>query len=160
MTNGHKSDIMNMYIGSNWRSGEFGHMVIHPGGKRCYCGKEGCVDAYCSALNLAELEDGNLESFFEKLKQGNQEYQKIWSTYLDDLAIAIDNLRMCFDCDIVLGGYVGSYMEPYIPEIRKRVAEKNIFDYKGSYVKACQYQVESSALGAAILLIEKYIDEI
>lgn len=160
MMNGHKGESINMYIGSNWRSGEFGHMVIHPGGKRCYCGKQGCVDAYCSALNLADLEDGQLEQFFVKLKAGDKEYEKIWNTYLDDLSIAIDNLRMCFDCDVVVGGYVGSYISPYIPEIRKRVAEKNIFDYNGSYVRACKYQVESSALGAAIFLIEKYIDAI
>ena len=28
--------------------------------------------------------------------------------YLDNLAIAVDNLRMCFDCEVVLGGYVGN----------------------------------------------------
>lgn len=160
MMNGREGDSINMYIGNNWRSGEFGHMVIHPDGKQCYCGKKGCVDAYCSALNLAELEDGHLELFFEKLRGGNEEYQKIWQEYMTDLSIAIDNLRMCFDCDVVLGGYVGSFISPYIPEIRKMVAEKNIFDYNGSYVRACRYQVESSALGAAIFLIEKYIDAI
>ena len=44
-----------MYRGDNWRSAEFGHMVIHPGGRTCYCGKKGCLDAYCSALRLADL---------------------------------------------------------------------------------------------------------
>lgn len=46
-----QGDTYSLYEGDNWRSCEFGHMVIHPGGERCYCGKEGCVDAYCSALN-------------------------------------------------------------------------------------------------------------
>lgn len=30
------------------RGGEFGHMVIHPGGKQCLCGKKGCFEAYVS----------------------------------------------------------------------------------------------------------------
>ncbi|WP_318586116.1 hypothetical protein [[Clostridium] scindens] len=80
--------------------------------------------------------------------------------YLKDLAIAVDNLRMCFDCEIVLGGYVGSSMEPYIQEFRNLVAEKDIFENSGDYVYVCQYQQEASALGAAIFQIEKFIDTI
>ncbi len=62
-----------MYKGNNWRSGEFGHMVIHPEGKRCYCGKIGCLDAYCSALRLADQTDGDLERFFREMEAGNQD---------------------------------------------------------------------------------------
>ncbi len=58
--------------------------------------KKGCLDAYCSALRLADLTEGKLEIFFEKLEEGNAEYEKIWDEYLDNLAIAVDNLRMCF----------------------------------------------------------------
>ena len=61
---GYLKDISSMHLGNNWRSGEFGHMVIHPEGRKCYCGKKGCVDAYCSALRLADMEDGILEKFF------------------------------------------------------------------------------------------------
>ena len=149
-----------MYKGNNWRSGEFGHMVIHPEGKRCYCGKIGCLDAYCSALRLADQTDGDLERFFREMEAGNQDLKKIWNEYLKDLAIAVDNLRMCFDCEIVLGGYVGSSMEPYIQEFRNLVAEKDIFENSGDYVYVCQYQKEASALGAAIFQIEKFIDTI
>lgn len=150
----------NMYIGQHWHSGEFGHMVIHPGGKTCYCGKKGCVDAYCSALCLAEHTEGNLENFFDRIEEGDPILTAIWETYLDDLAITVDNLRMCFDCDIVLGGYVGSCMEPYIDQLRKRVESKNIFEGGGVYVRACKYQKAASALGAAIYYIEDFINSI
>ena len=116
-------------------------MVIHPEGKRCYCGKIGCLDAYCSALRLADQTDGDLERFFREMEAGNQDLKKIWNEYLKDLAIAVDNLRMCFDCEIVLGGYVGSSMEPYIQEFRNLVAEKDIFENSGDYVYVCQYQM-------------------
>lgn len=149
-----------MYVGRHWHSGEFGHMVIHPGGKECYCGKKGCMDAYCSALSLTGYTEGNITQFFERMEQGDPEITEVWETYLDDLAIAVDNLRMCFDCDVVLGGYVGSYMDSYIEELRTRVNEKNIFENGGLYVRACKYQKAASALGAAIFYIEEFINSI
>lgn len=155
-----KSGTFSLYEGDNWRSCEFGHLVIHPGGKKCYCGKEGCVDAYCSALKLADMTEGNLERFFMEMEAGNQEFKSIWEEYLDNLLIAVDNLRMCFDCRVVLGGYVGSNIAPYMEKIRQMAASKNIFENDGSYVEACRYQKEASALGAAILQIERYIDAI
>ena len=160
MTAGNELEAVDMYRGDNWRSAEFGHMVIHPGGRTCYCGKKGCLDAYCSALRLADLTEGKLEIFFEKLEEGNAEYEKIWDEYLDNLAIAVDNLRMCFDCEVVLGGYVGNLIGPYVPRLRQMVAEKNLFGHDGNYVRACDYRAEASALGAAIKLIENYIQTI
>ncbi|MEG0191495.1 MAG: ROK family protein [Lachnospiraceae bacterium] len=151
---------VSIFMGNNWRGGEFGHMTIHPEGIKCYCGKKGCLDTYCSALKLADMADGNLGDFFERVEAGNPQFKLAWETYLDDLLIAVDNLRMCFDCDVVLGGYVGSYMEPYILKFQRKVAEKNIFENDGKYVRACKYQVEASALGAAIYQIEKYVDTI
>ena len=149
-----------MYMGDNWRSGEFGHMVIHPEGKTCYCGKKGCVDAYCSALNLAGLENGDLRAFFEKLKAGHEEYGRIWDEYLDNLAIVVDNLRMCLDCEVVLGGYVGSYMEPYIGRLRSAAASRDLFGGNGEYVRVCRCREEASAYGAALYQIERYISKI
>ncbi len=154
------NDDMTMYMGNNWRSGEFGHMVIHSEGRTCYCGKKGCLDAYCSALKLAGLEEGNLSAFFREMESGNEEYKRIWEDYLQDLAIAVDNLRMCFDCEIVLGGYVGNHMEPYIERFKEIVAKKNIFGGSGEYVRVCQYREESSAYGAALYQIENYISKI
>ncbi len=157
-----KNQIVNehIYVGDNWRSGEFGHIVIHPEGKKCYCGKTGCLDAYCSAYNLANLENGRLEDFFEKLENGDLRHQKAWEEYLRNLAIAVDNLRMCFDCDIVLGGYVGGFMEPYLPQLKEMVSRIDIFEKDGKYVKAGRYKKEASALGAAIYQVDGYIAKI
>lgn len=158
--NSHDGFFGSMYMGNFWRSGEFGHIVIHPEGPHCYCGKKGCLDFYCSALRLADLTDGNLEEYFLKMENGNKQFAEVWEEYLENLAIGVDNLRMCFDCDVILGGYVGSYMEPYLRRFQKKAARKNIFENCGEYVKACRYRVEASALGAAIYQIEKYMDSI
>lgn len=52
-----------IYRGDFFKSAEFGHMIIAPNGRRCYCGKNGCADAYCSARVLLEYAD-SLEGFF------------------------------------------------------------------------------------------------
>ncbi len=150
----------NLYTGNSWCSGEFGHMVMIPEGRKCYCGKDGCLDAYCSALRLTEHTEGNLELFFQKLEEKDVQIAKVFEEYLTMLAIAIDNLRMCFDCEIILGGYVGSYMEPYIERLQMKLKDKAIFQNQDKYVRACMYRFDASALGAAIYYIEQYVNEI
>lgn len=157
---GYDRTFRNMYVGNQWRSGEFGHVTLHSKGPECYCGKRGCLDVYCSSLRLAGLTDGNLERFFTEMEDGNEQYWRIWEEYMDNLVVAADNLHMSFDCDVILGGYVGSHMEPYIEEIQKKAASRNIFGQYGGYLRACKYKVEASALGAALYQIEKYIDTV
>ena len=36
------------------------------------------------------------------MEAGNEEFQKVWEEYLQNLAIAVDNLRIVFDCRVVL----------------------------------------------------------
>ncbi len=151
-----------LYEGKNQRSGEFGHMRLVPKGKKCYCGQQGCFDSYCSALLLSSVCDGNLARFFQMLQQGEPKHVKIWKDYLESLAAGVINLRMAFDCDVVLGGYVGAYLEPYLAELRAKVGALDTFeDQKGiTYLRICHYKQEASAFGAALELIERFINQI
>lgn len=38
-----------IYTGENDGAGEFGHTLIYPGGRPCYCGNRGCIEMYVSA---------------------------------------------------------------------------------------------------------------
>lgn len=146
--------------GKNFRCGEVGHMTVVADGKRCYCGKKGCLDAYCSAMCLSDLADGKLEQFFSMLDQGNAEAVKTWDTYTSYLAIAVNNIHMVLDCDVVLGGYVGSSMGAHLQDIWKKTAERNTFGEKDPYVRACNYKVAAAALGAALKVIETFVSQI
>ncbi len=48
-----------LYSGSSLLSGEFGHTMVDPRGRACYCGKRGCLEMYASSesvgLRLADL---------------------------------------------------------------------------------------------------------
>ncbi|NMD37716.1 MAG: ROK family protein [Christensenellaceae bacterium] len=150
-----------IYLGDTFKSGEIGHMILVPGGKKCYCGKHGCFDAYCSAKVLHKnKEDMSLHSFFKNLE--NNDFQSIqeWDTYLDYLAIIVSNLRMAFDCDIILGGHVGGYMEDYFHKFSNKIQKYNNFDIDVSYIKLGKYKQECAAIGAARIIAENFIENL
>lgn len=149
-----------LYMGDNLRAGEFGHMALVPDGNLCYCGKRGCLDAYCSAKVLSQHTDGNLQKFFEQLHTDNIELQKVWETYLNHLSVAVNNLRMAFDCDVIVGGYVGGLLGEYVNELRERLAQRNTFESNAAYLKTCQYKLGASAMGTALLQIEQFLSQV
>lgn len=149
-----------VYEGESSHSGEIGHTTLEIDGRPCYCGKKGCVDAYCNAQNLSNLTDGDLNHFFELLDIGDEQCKAAWDEYLKYLSAVVNNLGNILDCDIMLGGYVGGYMEKYIDELRRRVVERSTFRTDGSFIKTCYFKHESSAVGAALYFVGKFIDEI
>ena len=143
--------------GSSFRCGEVGHMTIVPDGKECYCGKSGCLDAYCSAKCLT---DGKLEDFFVRIGQGDPQAVRLWDQYTTYLAIAVNNIHMVLDCDLVLGGYVGSSMGGYIKDVQKKVSERNTFAEGSSFVRACRHKTGAAALGASLDIIERFMEQV
>ncbi|MDR3123236.1 MAG: ROK family transcriptional regulator, partial [Treponema sp.] len=150
----------NLFMGDHFRGGEIGHMTLIPGGSPCYCGKKGCFDAYCNAKILSRHTDGSLERFFQGLEGGDPALQAEWESYLDHLATHINSLRMLMDCAVLVGGYVGGFIEPYLGDLRRRLQDRDTFGDGGGYVEACAYRLEASALGAALLHIEAYINTV
>ncbi|WP_185702809.1 ROK family transcriptional regulator [Paenibacillus rhizophilus] len=149
-----------LYPGDNQRSSEFGHMTLELNGRTCYCGKRGCLDAYCSASVLSNGTDEGLYDFFDLLKKGGKKQEKMWKEYLSYLAVAVNNLRMLFDCDVILGGYIGAYIEEYVDELRLLAAEGNTFEPDGSYLKVCRNKREAAAVGVALLHIERFLSQV
>jgi predicted NBD/HSP70 family sugar kinase len=149
-----------IFAGENQKSGEVGHMTVIPDGLPCYCGQQGCLEAYCSADLLADAAAGSLEAFFDSLRAGNPEIVLKWNTYLRHLSIAINNLRMLFDCDIIIGGYVGAYMEDYLDTLKELVISRNAFEDDAAFLRVCRYKTESIAAGAALPFIDQFINQI
>ncbi|WP_042332276.1 ROK family transcriptional regulator [Desulfosporosinus orientis] len=150
----------NVFSGQNQRSGEFGHMTIVPNGATCYCGQKGCVDVYCSAKILSDSTNGSIAEFFRLLRLGHQPQKALWEEYLNHLVLVINNLRMLYDCNVILGGYAGAYMDEYIELLRELVSKRNSFEVDGSYLHVCKYKLEATAVGAALQHVERFINSI
>lgn len=144
--------------GNNNRASEFGHVTIVPGGRRCYCGRKGCVDAYCSETMLTGFTDGNLETFFEELPN-NPGFQDVLNSYLYHLSLIVNTLRICYDCDIIIGGNVGAYLDQYIDVLKEKAIRLNPFETEADYIRPCQYKRSASAVGAALYFVKNYVDD-
>lgn len=149
-----------LYLGDRLRAGEFGHMTLVPGGRRCWCGKEGCLDAYCSAKVLSDHAGGSLSAFFEELRSGDSEKRELWREYLEHLAAAVNNLHVVFDCGVIAGGRVGACLEEFGELLRALLAERNPFEQDASYLKYSRRPQEAAAVGAALTQVEAFFREL
>ena len=96
--------------------------------------------------------------FFDEIRKGNPKMEKILDEYLRYLAVAVNNVRLLFNCKIVVGGYVGAYMDLYKEKLTGHVNELNPFgEDAAEYLLSCKYKVESTAAGAAIVFIDEYL---
>lgn len=140
------------------RGGEFGHMVIHPGGKQCLCGKKGCFEAYVSEKVLSSELDMTLDNFFELAAQGNKNNCNVLDEYMDNLALGINNIYTMMDCDIVLGGTVAPYLKQYDNSIKERLVNDYSFDTDADYLRISDGGGRKSGLGAALSFVARFID--
>ncbi len=105
---------------------------------------------------LSKMFDGNLSAFFLRLDEEHPECLRIWNEYLKCLSIAVNNIRMLFDCKVILGGYVGAYLEKYLPELRNMAAKRNTFEDNADYLRVCKVKKEALALGSALPFIHEF----
>lgn len=154
--------IRNQHVvaGRHNRSGEFGHMTIHPGGRKCFCGKTGCFESYVSKRCLSDDLGLSLSEFFEKLKAGDESIKKHFAGYLDDLTTGINNIYTMTDNDIVIVGAVAHYLYDYQDEIKEILAKKSAFDTSADYLTFARCSDEMSQAGAALMFLGDFISRI
>ena len=154
--------IRNQHVvaGRHNRSGEFGHMTIHPGGRKCFCGKTGCFESYVSKRCLSDDLGLSLSEFFEKLKAGDENIKKHFAGYLDDLTTGINNIYTMTDNDIVIVGAVAHYLYDYQDEIKEILAKKSAFDTSADYLTFARCSDEMSQAGAALMFLGDFISRI
>ncbi len=149
-----------LYKGQGIGSGLVEHMVLKPGGRPCYCGKKGCLEAYCSADALVG-ENRTLDDFFTSLRSGKTEETARWHQYLDDLSTAVNNMHMLIDCDVILGGHIAPYLnESDFDELLTLVQEKCSFPEQRHYIHVGKCTHAVVATGAALLYVKEFLDSI
>lgn len=153
----------NITRGLMGRCGELGHVCIDPGpqARMCYCGKRGHFDAYGSAKLLAEKVDNTLETFFSRVEQGDPEMVRTLDEYLDNLSILVENIVMFLDMPVVIGGYVGSFLPPYLDRLKEKVALRDNLEFSSvGHIRLCRMKIEAAAVGCGLYFTEQFIREL
>ena len=130
------------YRGATGLGGEFGHLLVQPGGAMCGCGRRGCVEAYAGRRMMglaAEAEraagrDSVLFSIMAKkgkatptssvwgaaIEKGDKVATELMDAAVEKLGIAIGSAVNLLDPDLVLLG--GGMAEEFGQELADRVA--------------------------------------
>lgn len=146
--------------GRTGRTGTFEHMTLVEGGKQCYCGKNGCMECYCSASALLK-ENETPDEFFTALRQNSASHSARWIEYLGWLAMAINNLHMVLDSTIVLGGYIAPYLtEEDLSKLFAFIQLRSAFPESESFLRLGVQENDVVATGAAIPFIRNFLNSL
>ncbi len=146
--------------GTELKSGVFEHMTLIPEGRKCYCGKDGCVNEYCSFSALVG-QDEDIESFFSNLQNGQENERKKWNKFLKNLSLAIDNLHMILPYDVIIGGEIAKFFtQQDLMKLYEYINERTAFSNKVPYVYLAKGASLPLCLGAAIPLVQRYLNKL
>lgn len=107
--------------GNNGFMGLYGHVIIRAGGKKCDCGRRGCLEAYCSTNVLREYAGGSITRYWELLEKQEPGAEAVFMEYLENLALGILNTFVMMDCDVVIGGEVVEGLENYYGKLMEKL---------------------------------------
>jgi glucokinase len=157
-------------------AGEIGHVVVHPGGDKCGCGRLGCMEAYAGRGQMEAKarhrhKKGEKTRLFELMeKRGRDRLTSgIWARALahgDKLAIelvddAIDALGIgvasCVNVldpeAVIIGGGLGIRLgDPYAKRIAKAMQPHLFVDDHPPDIKVATLGDLGGAMGAALLV--------
>ena len=136
-------------------AGEWGHHTLHPNGRQCYCGKQGCVETYISGPALENnwlVLTGKKESLQTITENHSDEKKEEWKrNFLENFGIGIANVIDILDPDaIILGGGVSNIPFLY-DEGKKMVFEKVFSDSVDTPILKNKLGDSAGAFGACLL---------
>ena len=99
-------------LGPHGLGGEFGHIVVRPGGLPCGCGLRGCLAQYSSAgavaaryAEAAGTPNAGALDVAERMRAGDPVARQVWDEAVDVLADALLTTSALLDPDrVVVGG--------------------------------------------------------
>lgn len=156
-------------------AGEIGHMVVRVGGRRCTCGREGCMEAYAgrAAMELRarkRVEEGRKTVLFKLMEERGrtrltsaiwahalESRDKLATELLDDaveaLGAGVASAVNLLDVEaVIIGGGLGvRFGEQFVKRIVKAMAPHLFHDERPPAVHVAALGDLGGALGAALL---------
>lgn len=111
-------------------AGEIGHLTVMPDGRKCPCGKSGCLELYSSGTAIAkeatELRGvpTDAKEVFSLARGGDVKMKKIIEGAADKLGLALSAIYQLIDPEvIVLGGSVTKDYEDFSEALQKALSK-------------------------------------
>jgi N-acetylglucosamine repressor len=166
-----------IFRGANSTAGEVGHISIDKAGKKCLCGKKGCLETYASGpaiaarareeaatkggARLLELAGGDLNNITAETvslaaRAGDKTAIKIYGEIGRYLGRAISDLINLFNTEcIILCGRVSLASEFFLESLESTVRE-NAWPYSQKKILVSELDDSATMGGAAMVLREIY----
>lgn len=125
-----------LYRGRDGGAGEFGHNLIRPGGRRCSCGRLGCLEAYTSVpallSHLGALRTGtaeaqplpDMQALLDLVAENDPQALEVLREAGSLLGLHLSHLVNAFNPElIVIGGEGAALGEAYFAPMRAALAE-------------------------------------
>jgi glucokinase len=161
--------------GAHGYGGEAGHMVVHPHGRPCPCGRDGCWERYASGSGLGwlgreaaiggrfprglelaggDVEDVRGEHVTRAAAEGDPDALRVMRAFGDWVALGIGNLLALLDSSlVVLGGGLIETGELLLAPVREALPRHLMSPEAMSDVRvvAAELGEQAAAIGAALL---------
>ncbi len=83
-----------LIYGENGLAGELGHVVVKSKGRKCNCGKHGCLETYISANGIKRTVFEFLSYYNEETELKNISYNNLTSKRISELALNKDRMAL------------------------------------------------------------------
>jgi glucokinase len=160
-------------------AGEIGHTTVKPGGRRCGCGRLGCLEAYAGRQSIEQaarqrVDKGQKTKLFEIMERKGRDRvtssviadaldqkDRLTIEFIDEavdaLGVALSNAQNLLDLEaIIVGGGLGDRLgEPFVRRVEQAMAPNLRFPDRPPLVLGTELGDLSGAVGATVLIEDR-----
>lgn len=161
--------------GATTNGGEFGHVLVRPGGRRCTCGRVGCVEAYAAGTQMVErarelMADGRPSALSHQapvtaeriaaLVGTDELATEIWREGIECLGSALTDLVNVLEpAMVVLGGGLTRSGGLLLDPVRRMIAADAMRPIaRAVEVRLAALGDTAPAVGAGTLALDRLLD--
>lgn len=148
-----------VHNGLNMSSGIIEHMSIHFTGRTCYCGRNGCLETYCSKESLELISGMSCDDFFSSLVNEAAPTIAIWDEYLTRLGQAMSNLILLVDGHFIISGHLAPFFrEADIRLLLTKINTYSLFPVTIDRIILGESGEYTQALGSALHYVNHFLE--
>ncbi len=166
-----------IYEGATSTAGEFGHMKIYPGGRKCNCGEKGCLEAYIGSYAIIKRANEKIKdpiAFAAKFgkkrlttsclaaaaERGEPTALALWKETGKYLGIGLANIVYALNPEfIVIAGGVSRSWKFFMPYLKKVFAGQKIVTPFRKVEVIISKKADLGVYGAALYALHKAKNE-